>query len=57
MITYPDLGYGAVVLANSDQFNPDVAIDIAQRALGGKIDAIRGGSYLAFNYQGPFLEA
>lgn len=56
MITYPDLGYGAVVLANSDQFNPDVAIDIAQRALGGKIDAIRGGSYLAFNYQGPFLE-
>jgi CubicO group peptidase (beta-lactamase class C family) len=56
MIIYPDLGYGAVVLANSDQLNPDVAIEIAHRALGGEIDAIRRGSQLAFNYQGPFLE-
>jgi CubicO group peptidase (beta-lactamase class C family) len=56
MIVYPDLGYGAVVLTNSDLLNPDVAIDIAQRALGGRMDAVRAGSQLAFNYQGPFLE-
>jgi CubicO group peptidase (beta-lactamase class C family) len=56
MIIYPDLGYGAVVLANSDFLNPDVAIDIAQRALGGRMDAVRAGSHLAFNYRGPFLD-
>jgi CubicO group peptidase (beta-lactamase class C family) len=56
MIIYPDLGYGAVVLTNSDALNPDVAIDIAHRALGGNMDAIRRASHLAFNYQGPFLE-
>ena len=56
MIIYPELGYGAVVLANSDLLNPDVAIDLAQRALGGRMDAVRAGSRLAFNYQGPFLD-
>jgi CubicO group peptidase (beta-lactamase class C family) len=56
MIIYPDLGYGAVVLTNSDALNSDVAIDIAHRALGGSIDAIRRGSHLEFNYQGPFVE-
>jgi CubicO group peptidase (beta-lactamase class C family) len=56
MIIYPDLGYGAVVLTNSDALNPDVAIEIAHRALGGSMDAIRSASHLAFNYQGPFLE-
>jgi hypothetical protein len=56
MIIYPELGYGVVVLANSDQFNSEVAIDIAQRTLGGSMDAVRAGSHLAFNYQGPFLE-
>jgi hypothetical protein len=55
MIIYPDLGYGAVVLTNSDFVNSDAAIDIAHRALGGSIDAIRRGSHLDFNYQGPFL--
>ncbi len=56
MIIYPDLGYGAVVLTNSDLLNPDVAIEIAHRALGGRMDAIRRASHLEFNYQGPFLE-
>jgi CubicO group peptidase (beta-lactamase class C family) len=56
MIIYPDLGYGAVILTNSDALNPDVAIDIAHRALGGSIDSIRRGSHLAFDYQGSFLE-
>jgi CubicO group peptidase (beta-lactamase class C family) len=56
MIIYPELGYGAVVLTNSDALNPDVAIDIAHRALGGSVEAIRDASHLAFNYEGPFLE-
>jgi CubicO group peptidase (beta-lactamase class C family) len=56
MIIYPDQGYGAVVLTNSDAQNPDVAIEIAHRALGGRVDAIRRASHLGFNYQGPFLE-
>ena len=56
MIIYPDLGYGVVVLANSDFLNAEVAIDIAHRALGGSIESIRRGSRLEFNYQGPFLE-
>lgn len=57
MIIYPELGYGAVVLTNSDLLNSDVAIEIAHRALGGSIDAVRRASLnLEFNYQGPFLE-
>ena len=56
MIIYPDLGYGVVVLANSDFLNPDVAIGIAHHALGGSMDAIRRASHLEFNYQGPFLD-
>ena len=56
VIVYPDLGYGVVVLTNSDFLNADVAIDIAHRALGGRIDAIRRASHLEFNYRGPFLE-
>jgi len=54
MIIYPDLGYGVVVLTNSDFLNPDVAIEIAHRALGGSIEAIRAASHLAFNYRGSF---
>mgnify|MGYP001818268490 CR=1 FL=1 len=57
MIVYPDLGYGAVVLTNGDFLNPGVAIDIAHRALGGRMDAIRRAALSQeFNYQGPLPE-
>jgi hypothetical protein len=56
MMINPQTGSGVVVFTNSDLLNPDVAINIAQRALGGKIEPIRRASHLAFNYQGPFLE-
>ena len=57
MIIYPDLGYGAVVLTNSDFLNAGVAIEIAHRALGGRIDAIRRAALSQeFNYQGPLPE-
>jgi CubicO group peptidase (beta-lactamase class C family) len=57
MIIYPDVGYGAVVLTNSAFLNADVAIEIAHRALGGDMDAIRRAALnLEFNYKGPFLE-
>jgi CubicO group peptidase (beta-lactamase class C family) len=56
MIIYPELGEGVVVLTNSDMLNPDVAINIAHRALGGKIEPLRQATHLEFNYDGPFLE-
>jgi CubicO group peptidase (beta-lactamase class C family) len=52
MIIYPEHGFGAVVCTNSDLLNPDVAIEIAHRALGGKINSIRRASHLEFNYRG-----
>jgi CubicO group peptidase (beta-lactamase class C family) len=54
MVIYPDLGDGAVVLTNSDFLNAGVAIDMARRALGGSIDAIRRAALSQeLNYQGP----
>jgi CubicO group peptidase (beta-lactamase class C family) len=50
MIIYPDHGFGVVVCTNNDLLNPDVAIEIAGRALGGKIEPIRRASHLQFNY-------
>ena len=52
----PQTGSGVVVWTNSDLLNPNVAINIAHRALGGKIEPIRQAANLGFNYQGPFLE-
>ncbi len=52
MIIYPEHGFGVVVCTNSDLLKPDVAIDIAHRALGGKISSIRRASHLEFNYRG-----
>jgi hypothetical protein len=40
MMRYPEHGYGVVVCTNNDLLNPDVAIEIAHRALGGKIAEI-----------------
>jgi CubicO group peptidase (beta-lactamase class C family) len=51
MIIYPDHGFGVVVCTNNDLLNPDVAIEVAGRALGGKIDPIRRASHLEFNYR------
>jgi CubicO group peptidase (beta-lactamase class C family) len=51
MIIYPDYGFGVVVCTNNDLLNPDVAIEIAGRALGGKIEPIRRASHLQFNYR------
>jgi hypothetical protein len=57
MIVYPDLGYGTVVLTNSDFLNGGVAIEIAHRALGGRMDAIRRAALSQeFNYQGSWPE-
>ncbi len=56
MMIYPEAGAGVVVLTNNDWFNPDVAIAIAHRALGGKIESVHRATHLEFNYGGPFLE-
>ncbi len=50
-IIYPEHGIGVVVCTNSDLYNPDVAINIAQLAIGGRIDLIRRGSHLEFDFQ------
>ena len=41
MIIYPEHDFGVVVITNNDLLNPDVAIEIAHRALGGEIEPIR----------------
>jgi CubicO group peptidase (beta-lactamase class C family) len=51
MIIYPEHNFGVVVCTNSDFLNPDVALEIAHRALGGKIEPIRQGLHLEFNYR------
>lgn len=51
MIIYPEQGFGAVVLTNSDLLNPDVAMEIAQRAVGGRFAAIRRAMHLEYNYR------
>lgn len=51
MIIYPQHRFGVVVLTNSDLLNPDVAIEIAHRAIGGRMEPIRRASHLEFNYR------
>jgi hypothetical protein len=51
MIIYPEHNFGVVVCTNNDLLNPDVALEIAHRALGGKIEPIRRGMNLEFNYR------
>jgi len=41
MIIYPEHKFGVVVCTNSDIINSDAALEIAHRALGGKIESIR----------------
>jgi hypothetical protein len=50
MIIYPSRGFGVVVVTNNDLLHPDVAIHIAHRALGGKIEPILRASHTEFNY-------
>jgi len=50
MIIYPEDGFGVVVLTNNDLLNPDIALEIAHRALGGQIEPIRRAIHLEFNY-------
>jgi CubicO group peptidase (beta-lactamase class C family) len=57
MILYPRHGLGVVVLTNSDLLDPDVAIPIAHRAIGGKMEPIRRASHLEFNYRQPLKTA
>ena len=56
MMINPGSGSGVVVFTNSDLLNPDVAVNIAHRALGGKIEPIRRATHLEFNYDGPYLD-
>ncbi len=49
MVVYPESGFGAVVLTNSDLLNPDVAVTIAHRALGGRIEPLLQAIHLQFN--------
>jgi hypothetical protein len=51
MILYPEHGLGVVVLTNSDLLNPDVAMEVAHRALGGPIETLLRASHLDFNYR------
>jgi CubicO group peptidase (beta-lactamase class C family) len=51
MIIYPEHGFGVVVCTNNDLLNPEVAVEIAHRALGGKIEPIRRAIRLEFNYR------
>jgi len=50
MMIYPEHGFGVVVCTNNDLLNPDVAIEIAHRALGGTIEPVRRAIHLEFNY-------
>ena len=50
MIIYPDHNFGVVVCTNNDVLNSDVALEIAHRALGGKIESIRRAMNGEFNY-------
>ena len=51
MIIYPEHKFGVFVCTNSDFINPDVALEIAHRALGGKIESIRRVVHGEFKYR------
>lgn len=49
VIFWPDIGTGMVVLTNSDWEEPDVAIEIAERAFGVNLEAVIQASHLEFS--------
>jgi CubicO group peptidase (beta-lactamase class C family) len=51
MVMYPEHGFGVVVCTNNDLLNPDVAMEIAHRALGGVMEPIRRALHLGFDYR------
>ena len=51
MIIYPEHGFSVFVCTNNDLLNPDVALRIAHRALGGKFKPIYRAIHLEFNYR------
>ncbi len=50
MVIYPARGFGVVVCTNNDLLNPDVAVKIAHRALGGRMEPILKATHLQYNY-------
>jgi CubicO group peptidase (beta-lactamase class C family) len=48
VIYWPDKGSGVVVLTNSEWGEPDVAMEIAQRALGLSLESVIRASHLEF---------
>jgi CubicO group peptidase (beta-lactamase class C family) len=50
MVVFPDNGSGVVVCTNNDLLNPDVALEIAERALGKEIEPLRAAIHLEYDY-------
>jgi hypothetical protein len=51
MVIYPEHGFGVVVCTNNDLLNSEVAVEIAQRALGGEMESVRQAIHLQYNYR------
>jgi CubicO group peptidase (beta-lactamase class C family) len=50
MIIYPEHEFGVVVCTNNDLLNPDVAVEIAHRAIGGSVEPLRMAIHLQYDY-------
>jgi len=51
MIIYPEHEFGVVVCTNNDLLNPDVAVEIAHRAIGGSVEPLRMAIHLQYDYK------
>jgi CubicO group peptidase (beta-lactamase class C family) len=51
MIIYPEHEFGVVVCTNNDLLNPDVAVEIAHRVIGGSIEPLRMVIHLQYDYR------
>ena len=51
MIIYPEHEFGVVVCTNNDLLNPDVAVEIAHRAIGGSIEPVLMAIHLQYDYK------
>jgi hypothetical protein len=51
MIINPEYEFGVVVCTNNDLLNPDVAVEIAHRAIGGSIEPLRMAIHLQYDYK------